>query len=68
MDEARTTFRELCEYPDGGRVLVETTLEVRAGKIARQVDAVAKAAREDTAPPDCLPGPDRVTEEDRSLK
>jgi hypothetical protein len=36
------TFREECEYPDGGRVLVETTLEVRDGEIVRQVDVVTK--------------------------
>jgi hypothetical protein len=36
----RVRFREACEYPDGGRVQVETTLEVREGKIVRQVDIV----------------------------
>jgi hypothetical protein len=36
----RMTFWEACEYPDGSRVLVETTLEVNAGKIVRQVDVV----------------------------
>ena len=41
----RVTFREACEYSDGGRVLVETTLEVRDGKIFRQVDVVASDAR-----------------------
>jgi SnoaL-like protein len=35
-------FREACEYPDGSRVVVETTLEVKDGKIVRQVDMVAK--------------------------
>ena len=45
VDEERVTFREACEYPDGSRVLVETALEVRNGKIVRQVDAVAKDAR-----------------------
>ena len=39
------TFREACEYPDGGRVEVGTTLEVRDGKIFRQVDLVARDAR-----------------------
>ena len=39
------TFREACEYSDGGRVVVETTLEVRGGKIVRQVDVVASDAR-----------------------
>ena len=43
--EDRVTFRETCEYPDGGRVRVETTLEVFDGKIARQVDVVANDAR-----------------------
>ncbi len=37
----RVTFRESCDYPDGGRVVVETTLEVSDGKIVRQVDVVA---------------------------
>jgi hypothetical protein len=45
-------FWEACEYPDGGRVLVETTLEVHGGKIVRQVDVVANEARADAAPPD----------------
>jgi hypothetical protein len=40
VGEGRVTFREACEYPDGGRVQVETTLEVREGKIVRQVDIV----------------------------
>ena len=46
-DEGRATFRERCEYPDGGRVVVETTLEVRDGLIVRQVDVVARNARPD---------------------
>jgi len=41
------TFREACEYPDGSRVRVETTLEVPDGKIVRQVDVVAKDAQAD---------------------
>ncbi len=45
VGEDRVTFREACEYSDGGRVVVETTLEVRDGKIARQVDVVASDAR-----------------------
>ena len=43
--EDRVTFREACEYSDGGRVVVETTLEVEGGKIVRQVDVVASHAR-----------------------
>ena len=45
LGKDRVTFREACEYPDGGRVLVETTLEVRDGKIVRQVDVVTKESR-----------------------
>jgi hypothetical protein len=41
------TFRETCNYPDGIRVWVETTLEVKGGKIVRQVDVVAKDIQAD---------------------
>jgi hypothetical protein len=41
VGENRLTYRETCEYSDGGRVVVETTLEVLDGKIVRQVDVVA---------------------------
>ena len=44
VGENRVTFREACEYSDGGQVVVETTLEVRDGKIVRQVDVVASDA------------------------
>jgi len=54
IGEYRVTFREACEYPDGDRVLVETTLEVHGGKIVRQMDVVASEARADAAPPDRL--------------
>ena len=40
VGEDRVTFREACEYSDGARVWVETTLEVRDGKITLQVDVV----------------------------
>jgi hypothetical protein len=40
-------FREVCEYPDGGRVVVETTLEMRGGQVFRQVDVVARDAPAD---------------------
>lgn len=43
----RVTFREVCEYPDGSRVLVETRLEVTDGNIVRQVDVVAQDTRVD---------------------
>jgi hypothetical protein len=62
LDEGRATFRESCEYPDGSRVHVETTLEVRAGKIVRQVDLLVKDARVDAAGPVGLPGSGRATE------
>src|ERR687890_1714050 len=45
VGEDRVTFREACEYSDGVRVVVETTLEVRDAKIARQVDVVASDAQ-----------------------
>jgi SnoaL-like domain len=44
VGEERVTFRETCEYQDGDRVVVETTLEVRDGKIVHQVDVVASDA------------------------
>ncbi len=37
----RVAFNEACEYPDGTRVLSATTLEVRDGKVARQVSVEA---------------------------
>jgi hypothetical protein len=43
VGEERVTFREACEYPDGSRVVVATTLELREGKIFRQVDVVETA-------------------------
>ena len=41
-EEDGVKFWEECEYPDGSRVVVETALEVREGKIVRQVDVVAR--------------------------
>ena len=43
--EDRVTLREACEYSDGGRIVVDTTLELRDGKIVRQVDVVESDAR-----------------------
>lgn len=48
VGEDRVTFREACEYPDGGRIVVETTLAVCDGKIVRQADVVASDARADS--------------------
>lgn len=38
VGEDRVAFDEACEYEDGTRVLAATTLEVRDGKIVRQVN------------------------------
>jgi hypothetical protein len=45
VGEDLVTFREACQYSDGGRIVVETTLEVRDGKIFRQVDVVRMNSR-----------------------
>jgi hypothetical protein len=45
VGEDLVTYREACEYSDGDRVWVETTLELRDGKIVRQVDVVESDAR-----------------------
>jgi hypothetical protein len=47
VGEDRVTFREECEYPDGSQHVVETTLEVRDGKVVRQVDVVGMDAQAD---------------------
>jgi hypothetical protein len=54
VGEDGVRFWEACEYSDGSRVMVETTLEVHDGKIVRQVDVVANEARANAAPPDRL--------------
>jgi hypothetical protein len=41
IGEDRVAFNEACEYPDGVRVLAATTLEVRDGKVVRQVNIEA---------------------------
>ena len=47
VGEDRVTFQERCHYPDGSRVVVETTLELRDGKIFRQVEVVTRDAQPD---------------------
>ena len=47
VGEDRVTFRETCKYPDGNQLVVETTLEVRDGKVVRQVDVVGMDAQAD---------------------
>jgi hypothetical protein len=49
-DGDRTTFWEACDYPDGDRVMVETTLEVHDGEIVRQVDVVTTDVHVDRRP------------------
>jgi hypothetical protein len=41
IGEDRVAFNEACEYPDGTRVLAATTLDVRDGKVVRQVNIEA---------------------------
>ncbi len=41
VGENRVAFNEMCEYPDGVRVLTAMTLDVRDGKISRQVNIEA---------------------------
>jgi hypothetical protein len=41
IGEERVAFNEACEYSDGTRVLAATTLDVRDGKVVRQVNIEA---------------------------
>ena len=41
ISEERVAFNEACQYPDGTRVMSSTTLEVKEGKIKRQVSIEA---------------------------
>ena len=41
VGENRLAFNVACEYPDGKRVLAAETVDVRDGKIVRQVEVVA---------------------------
>jgi hypothetical protein len=50
VGEDRVTFREECEYLDGGRVVVKTTLEVRDGMIVQQEDVVTNEVHVDRGP------------------
>jgi hypothetical protein len=52
-EEDGVTFSEVCEYPDGRLIVVETTLEVREGRIVGQVDVVAMGARADRETESC---------------
>ena len=50
VSEGRIYFEEYCEYPDGVRTEVETSLEVREGEISRQVDVVVGRDRRSGEP------------------
>jgi ketosteroid isomerase-like protein len=41
VGEERLAFNVACEYPDGTRVLASENMQLRDGKIARQVEVVA---------------------------
>jgi hypothetical protein len=41
VGEDRVAFNEACEYPDGTKVLAATTLDLRDGKVVRQVNVEA---------------------------
>ncbi len=41
VGEDRIAFNEVCEYPDGIKVLAAQTLDLRDGKIVRQVNVEA---------------------------
>jgi hypothetical protein len=41
VGENRVAFNEACEYPDGTRVLAATTLDLRGGKVVRQINVEA---------------------------
>ena len=41
VGEDRVAFNEACEYPDGTRVLAAMTLDIRNGKVMRQVNVEA---------------------------
>ena len=47
FDEESITFREVCAYPEGSRISVETKLEIAEGRIIRQTDVVQRAHRDE---------------------
>ena len=42
--EESIIFDEMCAYPDGTLISVETTLEVHEGRISRQLDVVERSS------------------------
>jgi ketosteroid isomerase-like protein len=47
LGEGSVSFGQVCEYADGTRVSVRTTLEVTESLIGRQTDVVERARRND---------------------
>jgi hypothetical protein len=47
LGEGSIVFCEVCEYPEGALISVETTLEIAEGLIVRQVDVARSARRDD---------------------
>jgi hypothetical protein len=41
LGEERVLFKEVCEYQDGSRISVETTLEISEGMISSQLDVAS---------------------------
>lgn len=41
LGEERVAFNQACRYPDGSRVLCAATLEIKGGRIVRQVNVEA---------------------------
>jgi hypothetical protein len=80
VGDNRVAFQEACEYPDGSRVWVETTLDIKGAKILRQVDVVTTdppADREEESgqrpfnrktQPDLPPGDAMVSPSDQLLR
>jgi ketosteroid isomerase-like protein len=59
-DQEFLTYREICQYPDGSRLAVETTLTVIDGTIAHQTDRVGPLRRAATGlvPPPSIDNPE----------
>ena len=68
VGEDGLTFREVCGYPDGSRIVVATTLEVRGDKIVRQVDVVARDARTDGQEEIGRGPPDRLARSEQAIE
>jgi hypothetical protein len=47
LGEGSVEFVEACQYPDGARISVKTTLELHEGRISRQLDVVERVRPDD---------------------